>query len=276
MTQEANRVRSALSANALLFLGRATDVLAADAEAGDPPMAREDAVTAAVLIQIATELALKAACVREQGLRSILDPSEARRSDAEVVARIEGNVKVDTLTFERLKESSKRQGLFGLNEDDWGVVTSFQTIRNRLVHLDFNFHPADLYDMKWDLLHMLVHVLVRLLFVGTRSPEAYRDAIGDRFFKLLDWGPYEQHLRNWVQLRDPLVCPACEHSWFHAGQLRCMRCGLSYDAVACGVGSCGDCASPNSVLYDKLNRQADGRHLGRCLRCSKVGLFPVA
>jgi hypothetical protein len=78
------------------------------------------------------------------------------------------------LQFERLKlfvladpES------YHLNETDEHFVSQFQSLRNKLVHVNYNFDSADLFDLNYDMIYVLVHIVPKLLAANEEQPSEY-------------------------------------------------------------------------------------------------------
>lgn len=150
-------------------------------------------------------------------------------------------------------------------------IEQFQSYRNSLVHINYEFGQADLVDLNDDIIYVVVH-LVKKLLAGEddRPAEFYKGLMSkDAFRTLLACKPYIEAMEYLAKKESDFVytCIECGNRTFAVEAHRCYACDEDFEDMAASA-DCPFCQSRESVLYDKLNiRHNNNRIRGKCLAC---------
>lgn len=251
--------------NSVVFLRRAVTELVTHNDQGDAPLSQELATVVTVFTQTALELALASYLISTTGIRSILE-SANKMDDQEIMRRWSTNG-LQTKRFEDNKKafSKSSPGLYSVFE---GTIDDFQKIRNKVVHFYFNFGEGDLYDLKYDVTYLLVHVVSQLLLKGNIDLSMHMEDLfpGENFGKLIKFPPYVHNVANIAADFSSLVltCPSCEQVTFSNIELKCFAC--TYEDEFADLVMCNTC-SKWAVIYDHLNIAHNESVPAKCLHC---------
>lgn len=261
-----------------LFLRRAIKELISHDDTNDDGLSKEVAIVSTVFIQMAFELSLVARVVSEYGIHGVVKGGDSMLGEKELLAKFDSN-DLDTKTFNALKQRAVEQFYF-LNEDDQYLVDDFQRMRNKLVHLNYEFSPGDLYDLKYDIVYFLVQVVIPMLSKEESRPsEVIASKLdGGDFYRLIKFPPYASRMyQKAKQFSDDVYkCFYCGNESLAAGGYgneHCYSCNQDYFHV--GFADCARCCSRNSIIYDSLNIefQLDRTLKGVCLNCDEDDLM---
>lgn len=269
-----NSLVSKVRDNSWLFLRRAIKELVTHDDCNDDELPRETAIIATTFIQMSFELSLVAYFINDEGIHGIVKGGDKDLSEEELLFKFENNTLV-TKSFNTLKQQAVNQHVF-MSEDDEYLVTEFQKIRNKLVHLNYEFRSGDLYDIKYELTYFLVQVIIPILYEDYDRPSEVISIKLDSndFIKLINFPPYAEQMK----------AVAREHS---DCVYKCVHCGIEslatddFDNEHCysccadlsGAGfiNCPYCKAKKSMIYDALNIdcQSDRTIKGLCLNCDE-------
>jgi len=269
MDQQTKLIYDTVYGNAVLFLKRAIKELIATPGEYLPP---EQAVVACVFIQMAIELGLKAYLIKNKSLSSILTNKHQGQTLQDIFTAFEkGDLK--TKRFEDLKNMIIADGeLF----DDVGIgfINDFQRKRNQAVHFHLRLENGDLFDLKYDLVYMLVHVIIPTLTeinLDFESPsEFYANHLDKKDYKtLIKFRPYVMEMEKVAAEHARLVyrCIECEEKAYSVDNEMCYCCNLQYADFGEYV-NCPICRAPRSVIFDHNNIAINDHVMnGLCLNC---------
>jgi len=268
-------IHETLLRNSSLFLRRAVAELPIPTEPHLEREAKDQATVACVFVQVALELATKARVLSENGLAGIVDPREhAGDSQAQLEAHFDYN-SLKTKSFESLRQHMAANPLvYRLSDDDHSFISLFQTLRNRLVHMNYHFGEADLFDLNDDMVYLVVHTIPAILG---------RTAVFDFFVELLGRSAYLSLVRcpSYVALVSRLArerggfycrCIECGADTADFDLYQCRCCGADWSSDQIGKADCRYCGKQKSVIYDRSNLDANSRMMpARCLVCDALG-----
>lgn len=264
--------------NSWVFLGRAISQLVTHDDSSDDGLSEEVAVVATVFIQMAFELALIAYLIERDGLHSVVNARDENLTEAQLLEKFANN-ELSTKSFNMLAQYASDKKCY-LRAEDSELVQEFQRRRNKLVHLNYEFGSGDLYDLKYELVHFLVYLVIPILAKEESRPsEAIAYHLDNRdFFKLIKFPPYASQMNSRARefSRDVYNCLYCGNESLAAsdsGNEHCFSCNEYYHHV--GFSDCFRCKSRNSIVYDKLNieSQSDRTLNGLCLKCKEDDLM---
>ncbi len=271
-----SEVYEAVKNNALIFLNRGLKELASHNDFEDAPLDIELVTISVSLLQISFELALNAYSIEKLGLRTILWKKDSELSNAEIYELFQSN-ELETKSFNKLlDELQLRTNIF--NEDALHHIKLFQKIRNKLVHLRCNLYEDDRYDLKYELIYFISHVLVWListtdeLFTSSQILEQYIDY--ESYKKLISFQPYIDEMEKVARQESKNVykCFYCEQNTFAAKMELCYTC--NYDFSDQLFADCGMCDEKGSVIYDHLNIDINNNEArGLCLNCDEDDIY---
>jgi hypothetical protein len=212
-----------------------------------------------VLIQTAVELASTAVVIRHDGLAGVM------RRDAPQNERWRTG-KIKTQGFEETKKRSAQ--LFG-DEDFWGLIDDFQTLRNRLVH----FHQPlenDLFDLQYDTTHVLIEMISILSENDDRIdlPRGCVSFLGQELFdNLMAFKPYRSRIEqlSFEEDHGVLRCIVCDVKSYSPDLEKCLACG--YDGEI-NLIVCPHCRE-RALFYDHLNLPYNSNLFGLCGACGR-------
>ena len=265
--------------NSWLFLRKAINELVSHDDTHDEGLNKEKAIMAITLIQMSFELSLVSYFIKVDGIHGIVKEMDAELTEKILLSKFENN-ELMTKPFNSLKEIALGRDIL-LNSEDQGLINEFQKVRNKLVHLNYNFDESELYDLKYDLTYFIVKVVIPTLAEEEVNPsQAIAENIDSKdFLKLVKFPPYAHEMSK-------VARENAEHVY------RCIHCGndslaVDYGAEYCysccedlslaGFIDCPYCKSERSMIYDALNidAQVDRTLRGLCLKCRRDDLVYV-
>tara|TARA_R110002167_G_C12542647_1_gene640152 strand:- start:49 stop:963 length:915 start_codon:yes stop_codon:yes gene_type:complete len=272
---KANNIRD----NSWLFLRKAIKELISHDDSNDEILHQDKAIVAITLIQMSFELSLVAYFVESDGIQGIVKGSDISLSEQELLIKYENNELV-TKSFNSLKKTaSERDSLF--TEDGEYFIDEFQKMRNKLVHLNYEFDDGELYDLKYDLTYFIVKVIIPTLTDEYANPsQAIAINIeSNDFLKLIKFPPYAYEMHKVAKENSDNVycCVHCNNDSLAVdfGEEYCYSC--CEDLSQAGFIDCPYCNSKRSMVYDALNIncQNDRTLRALCLKCQEDELVYV-
>lgn len=262
--------------NSWLFLRRAIKELISHDDSNDDGLSEERAIMATTLMQMSFELSLVAYFIELDGIRGIVKGENTSLTEDELFLKFEQN-ELYTKTFNSLKKIALEKNIF-LNSDDEFFINDFQQIRNKLVHLNYAFDESELYDLKYDLIHFVINVIIPTL---SNEEVKFSEVISmnlDKkdFLKLINFPPYAYAMHKVAQenAKNVYRCVHCGNDSLaiEVGEEHCYSCGE--DLSHAGFIDCPYCKSERSMIYDALNigNQKDRTMRGLCLKCENDDL----
>lgn len=258
--------------NSITFLRKAIDEITLHDDTSDAPISVEIAIISISFIQMSFELILVAHAIKSHGLRSILLKRDAQKSDAEIEALFMSQ-KLGTQRFGDIKNNLD---IFGniITKESLHLVKNFQNIRNKLIHLCYIFDDNELYDIKYEIIYYIVHVIVPIFCHGDdiiTSSIAIESVVGSASYnKLVSFRPYVEKMEELARIssHDVFACFYCGHRSFAVEAEVCFVCNHMYDDFE--RADCGRCGARHSVLFDSLNILINHNMMrGVCLSCGE-------
>lgn len=269
-------IHDSMQRNAALFLRRSVEEMLRDDGDPDDPLSHDAATMSCTLLQLSIELFLKAAIIRGCGLPIVADPRRHKdRTLAVLLVKCEKQT-LHTKSFEDLKHVFRRSPQSErFSETDWTFIDEFQRLRNKLVHVGYEFHANDLIDLRIDTVYVISHTVASLMTDDdARIPsEVLEPFLGAGMFKrLISYAPYVEHMTSLVRDLDgrTLRCWECDKPTFSQVEKRCFCCCHDW-SVGAGFADCIFCESPKSVVFDTLNIEEAEPINGLCLACGQAG-----
>jgi uncharacterized protein YehS (DUF1456 family) len=269
-------VYEAVKLNSLVFLNKGIKELSSHNDSDDTPLDIDLTTISISLLQISFELALNAYSIKKTGIRSILRNKESDMSDNEISTLFQSN-ELPTKNFNiLLDEMQLRYNLF--DTEALHHIRLFQKIRNKLVHLHCNLDEGDRYDLKYELIYFIVHILIWLInttdiFLSTSQIlENQLDDIA--YKKLILFQPYVDEMEKLARRDSNNVyrCFFCRENTFATEMELCYTC--NYDFADQVFTDCGRCKATDSVIYDHLNIEInDNEARGLCLNCDDDDIY---
>ncbi|EGQ9275220.1 hypothetical protein K5B43_003823 [Vibrio parahaemolyticus] len=259
--------------NSWLFLRRAIRELINHDDSKDDGLTKETAIFGTTFIQISFELALVAYYLEKEGIQGIVKGPDLALTTEELVSKFERN-ELNTKSFNVLKNKAISENIF-LNETDADLISEFQRVRNKLVHLNYEFCDGDLYDLKYDLTYFIVKIIMPILSDNYQNPSEVISTYLNKsdFFKLISFPPYAGEMYRVAKEYSDNVydCVHCGNKSLAVDikNEQCYSCGALY--LGLGFIDCPYCNSNNSMIYDALNikGQPDLTIKGLCLECKE-------
>jgi hypothetical protein len=266
------RIVTAVRENSLVFLNKAIRELTSYDDSSDHPLPIDVATISTSLIQIAFELILTSYSIENHGIRSVLQPKDKSKGDEEILSLFtSGNLK--TIQFDDLKERIQKSDRI-FSEHDIASIGSFQAMRNRLVHLHYDLSAGDRYDLKYEIIYYIVHVIVPLL---PASEHDWSESIAvenrlepETFRKLVSFPPYVQRMQTLARRASANVytCFYCGNQTFAQGVLLCYACNCQFELEQ--FADCGKCKAKRAVIFDHLNISLNNNQArGLCMNCNE-------
>jgi hypothetical protein len=270
-----NKIRE----NSWLFLRKAIKELISHDDSTDAILHKDKAIMAISLIQMSFELSLVAYFIETDGIKGIVKGSDTSLTEKELLVKYENNELV-TKSFNSLKKIAIERGSL-FNKDSEYFIDTFQKIRNKLVHLSYEFDDGDLYDFKYDLTYFIVKVIIPILANEDINPsEAIAINIESTdFLKLIHFPPYTYEMHKVAKENSYNVYPCvhCNNDSLAVdfGEEYCYSC--CEDLSQAGFIDCPYCNSKRSMIYDALNIdcQNDRTLKAVCLKCEEDELVYV-
>lgn len=271
-----SEVYEAVKSNSLIFLNKGLKELASHNDFKDTPLDIELVTISVSLLQISFDLALNAYSIEKLGLRSILWKKDTNLTDVEIYNRFQSN-ELETKNFNKLLEDLQLITQI-FDEDALYHIKLFQKIRNKLVHLHCNLHEEDRYDLKYELIYFISHVLVWLIstsdefYTTSQILENYID--DEAYKKLISFQPYIDEMEKIAKQESTNVykCFYCDQNTFATDMDLCYTC--NYDFGDQLFADCGICKAEGSVIYDHLNIDINNNEArGLCLNCDEDDIY---
>lgn len=265
--------------NAIVFLKDGIERLV-NKDNGDDDYIEHDLLTLTCSsFQISLELAIKALVIERVGIRSILNKKQQVLSDAEIEKLFIQN-KLKTLDFDTQKNFIKSKNYIqDLDKEDFKTIEEFQIYRNRIVHFSYKFYEDDLYDLKYDIIYYLIHIIFKVLlskrYQDEKPSEFLQHHLGQNLHKkLINYSPYIYAMEALAKENSIKVfkCIVCNNRTLSREENYCYCCNfISYDFT---MINCDFCKEKRSVLYDNLNIHLNS-HItkGLCLNCDEDGII---
>lgn len=272
LTKEEDEIHQAIYNNSLIFFRDFVKRLVREDDGGKDEISNELVVLVVASLQISMELALKAYIIRRSGLVSIIDKVTGQKTHSEILNLFKEN-KLKSLQFEQLKIFvSKNQNEYSsITSTDVEIMTDFQRYRNGIVHLSFNFHEGDYFDLKSDIIYFVVNILVKILSGDHDRPSEFMEnQFGSYFNQLLNYPPYISAMEKFARTSSDKVfrCILCDRITFGKETDYCYACNFEGELAGEFI-NCVSCKELNSVMYDHLNISINDNMMnGRCLNCS--------
>lgn len=266
------KVASAVKQNSFIFLNKAIHELCSHNDKDDEPLNVEVATLSVSLIQIAFELILISYSVKRHGIRSILSEKNAKKTDIEIECLFESDDLPTKNINELIDELQEKHNLF--QDDHFALIKVFQRFRNKLVHIHCKLHDNDRYDLKHEIIHYIVHVIVPLLSIDddpwseSMDIENCLDKIA--FKKLISFGPYLEKMQELAMNSSSKVfrCVECGHRAVAIEIGICYVCNFDYDDRE--FVDCHRCKTKGSIIFDHLNISENNNMMrGLCLNCNE-------
>lgn len=271
MNTEIKQIYDKIYGNAVMFLRRAIKELIN--KQGDV-LEREQAVVSCIFIQMAVELGLKAYLIKTKSLESILQGRHKNQFPQDLYRSFEsGDLK--TKTFEELKRIIVAEGqLFDQTQIDY--INQFQRYRNQAVHFNLKLESSDLYDLKYELIYVLVRVIIPILTeinMDFESPsEFYQNNLDKEDYKtLVKYRPYVEEMQKVAAKHAFLVydCIECGERTYSVDNEMCYCCNLQFADFGEYI-TCTACKAPRSLIFDHLNIKSNNNIMsGLCLNCQE-------
>ena len=270
-------IYSQLQKNAILFLKDGIGRLITNDNHSSDYITNELLTLTCTSFQISLELAIKALIVENDGIRAIADNKLKTLSDEEIKHIIsEGNFK--TQEFDNQKNFIKSKGYIPeLTKEEFKIIDEFQIYRNRIVHFTYSFKEADLYDLKYDVIYYLIHIILKILLskkrLDIRPSEYFETILGHKLYDSLKlYPPYIMAMESFAKSNSLKVfnCISCSNKSFNRDENYCYICNFYSDQF--NLIDCDYCGESECVIYDNLNislNSNEGR--GECLNCKGVG-----
>lgn len=264
-------ISSGVMNNALIFLGRAIDELTSHEDRNDSELTIDVAVMSVTLMQISFELIAVSYLVGRHGVRHVMRKRDRGKTDAEILQMFRRG-ELNTATGSELLELIGEEDIFG--DDEIESISTFQNIRNKLIHLSYVMSGGDRYDFKYDLVHYIVHVIVKSVHKNDdvfSDPRVVEGVVGSASYeKLISFPAYISKMESLLRSggHDVLRCPHCGRRTYSADDEICFVCLWSIEVYE--RASCGKCGAGRSVVFDSLNiDQNDHMVRGLCLKCDE-------
>lgn len=227
-------------------------------------------------IQIALELAVRAAVIRRLGIAGVLKDDQKKLCEEEIVKHYE-NKTLKVEDFEKLKNFLKKNNVTSLLKQEFQEIERFQQYRNKIVHFACEFSEEDLTNLRANILYYIVHVILVLLSeetTGETPAEYLQRKLGDDFYKRLKkYRPYIRAMERYAEkLTSPVwTCIGCFQRTYSPEFDYCYICGYE-TLTGYRRADCASCGTKNSVIYDHLDIHNEGNHHtinGKCLNCDE-------
>jgi hypothetical protein len=219
------------------------------------------------------ELGLKAFLIKTSGIKTILNDKYQSRTIDNIFDSFENNT-LQTKRYEDLKNHIKENQLTWFSDTHFDHLTQFQLFRNKLVHLNLNLQTADLYDLKYESIYAIVHLIVPLLselsFEFETPSEFFAEHLDDKQYKqLIDFPHYVEEMEKVAKEFTGYAyeCPECYKHTYSSESGICYCCNLNFIEAAEYL-NCKTCDAIKAVIFDPLNIELNDNIInGLCLNC---------
>lgn len=273
--------------NAIFFLKKGILEITSHNDYKDSPLAKECALISCLFIQTSIELSVKAFFIQSQGIKSILKGKyKGKRfqdmTELEIFNLFQDNIAQTKGYNDLIKILENNPTLIGFTEDHFGQIRQFQSFRNNLVHFNLSLAEANLYDLKYELIFAIVHLIVPLLTEISYDYETpndfYIQALGagkphenDIYKKLINFGPYTNAMEEIAKKFTgyAYLCLECGKRTYSPENHKCYSCNLDFEYAA-GYVDCPYCKAKKAIVYDINNIALNNNQLnGSCLNCER-------
>lgn len=273
MTKFEKHVVQSLTHNATLFMKEAIRHILSQSGEWRQDLSTDDFILAVSNLQIAMEISLKAFLVRNHGIMSVVHPKNKRNSPSEAdIQRLYYERKLNVQDFEALKNMLLNEGVSDLKKDDLAIISEFQTLRNKLLHMTCDVMEEDLKGAADRMLAYCIHIVMYLLYdkFQKQTPnEFFVENLGWDFYdKLQKCKQYPDLIEETCKLRGEIMweCPMCLKRTFSPDNRYCYCC--NYELQDLHLTYCLNCGESRSVVYhhSPFVNQAN-TYSGLCLNC---------
>ena len=229
--------------------------------------------------QISIELAIKALIIERAGIRFILNKKQRELSDNEIEALFKDN-NLKTLDFEAQKNFIKRKNYISdFSKDEFEIIDEFQVYRNRIVHFSYKFYDGDLFDLKYDIIYYLIHIIFKILLSERHQDDKPSEFLqytlgGGLHKKLISYSPYIYAMERLAKENSNKVfrCIVCNNRTLSQDEDYCYCC--NFYSLDFTMINCDYCNEKKSVIYDNLNIKLNNNEAkGLCLNCDEDGII---
>jgi len=242
--------------NSLIFFNKSIDLILKHKNGSS--VGREDAIFLCLYTQFTIELAIKASIVHSCGIEEILDIRRHKNDDLQdIYNKFQNNI-IHTKKFEELKLYILRnKEAFKFKEFDFNYVNNFQRLRNKIVHINYNFSEIELETLIYSIIYVLTRFVVRLLGSSYNNISLFlSDHIKQgKFLELVKYKPYIEELKK-ITIKNKnslMLCPCCDEELYDYRERECLLCLTNIDEQIIDSIDCYYCHSECSVVFDKLN-----------------------
>lgn len=281
MTENEEKIYDTIYNNSIIFLKRGIKETFLLTNYTEDEYNVEAGLFSSLFIQMSIELALKAFLIKEKGIKTILQKRYKNKSDEEIL-NLFTNDKLHTKRFQDLKDIIiKEEYLTGFSENHFVQLDQFQQFRNKIVHLNLFLGNADIYDLRYEITFVIVHIIIPLLTelnIEIETPTEFYAKYLDKttLSKLLDFPPYVEEMEKLAENFGGNVyyCPECYKKTFSTENNICYCCNLNFK-YAVEYVDCPSCNSKKSIVFDCLNIGDNNNIItGLCLNCdTKINVF---
>lgn len=273
MTKFEQHIVSSLTHNATLFLKESIKHILSCDGSWRHDLTLDDFILAVSNLQIAMELSLKAYLVRNHGIMTVVHPSQKKKVTCEAdVQKLYDARNLNVQDFEALKNMLASKGVSDLTKADLAVISEFQTMRNKLLHMTCDVMEKNLKDASDRMLAYSIHIVMYLLydrFKKQTPDEFFIDTLGWDFYdELRHCAHYSDLIEEMVALRGEKVweCPNCLKRTFSPEGHYCYCC--NYELQDLHLTYCLGCGEERSVIYHHSPyKDLPNTYSGLCLNC---------
>jgi len=271
MDTQTERIYSTVYKNSIIFLKRGIKEIVKN---NNERLENEQAIISCLFIQMSIELGLKAFLIKERGIKTILQDRYQEKTIENIFESFNSNT-LHTKNYNELKNFIKNsEGLTWFNDEHFAHLDQFQLFRNKLVHLNLYLSEDELFDLKYELIYAIVHIIIPLLselsFECASPTEFYSEHLDENEYKkLISFPPYIEEMEKIAKKFSGLAyeCPECFNWTFSPNSEICYCCNLKF-IDAGEYLNCKVCNGLKSVIFDKLNIEINGNTInGLCLKC---------
>lgn len=229
--------------------------------------------------QISIELAIKALIVVNEGIKGIINNKQQNLTDNKIEALFIEN-RIKTSEFDKLKNFVKSKNFIqNLTKDDFRIISEFQNYRNKIVHFSYEFQDGDLFDLKYDIVYYMIHIIFKILLnknnQDTKPSEFLEYKIGSSLHKsLINYTPYIDAMEKIAGKNSEKVfkCIGCNNRTYSQDDEYCYCCNFISEDFT--LIDCDYCKEKKSVIYDNLNIELNNNTArGLCLNCDNDGII---
>lgn len=282
MTSEEIEIHKAIYKNSLLFFNDFVSRLLSNDNGEEDIISNDLVVLVVSSLQTSMELALKAAVLEKDGIKEIVKEDVSNKTHVEILKLFKEN-KLQTKAFWKLKKHvSDNLVKYNLNEFDIDTMSDFQSYRNGIMHLSYNFVEGDYFDLKYEIVYFFTNILSKVLS-SEKDKESlflYQELGKETFGRLAKYKPYQLAMERLVTdtTKNIYTCIVCGNRTYDKDSDYCDECLFEGDLAGQFI-DCKECGKKKSVTFDHLNI-ANNNNIGDalCLNCNtrcKVYKCPV-